>query len=171
MSPWAFLHEVTSGQTWILYKLHKDYQRSGHLTLGRWQFELQFLKVKQENRIEKSVQISPEFPSVIKHVTHYRRHVQLKKVTGKHILKSTLTPKLARKQTGGRTSGQTSLSGPSGTGSTSISSIPSTSSVSKVCTFLSRIWLVCPPQSLHWQHVNCRNIILIKAQRDANYAV
>ncbi|GFG36220.1 hypothetical protein Cfor_11301, partial [Coptotermes formosanus] len=59
------------------------------------------------------------------------RHVELKKVTGKHILKSTLTPKLARKQIGGRTSsGQRSMSSTSETGSTSSS--PPVLSVSQI---------------------------------------
>jgi hypothetical protein len=67
--------------------------------------------------------------------SHFRRNVELKKVTGKHILKSTLTPKLARKQFEElKATAQTSNSSPPELGSTS-SGIP-TSLASQVCNLL-----------------------------------
>jgi hypothetical protein len=66
-----------------------------------------------------------------------RRNVELKKVTSKYILKSTLTPKSARKQFEElKASVQTSVSSPPELGSTS-SSLPA-SLTSQVCNSLLR---------------------------------
>lgn len=103
-----------------------------------WKKRILFNKNCKLNRLNKHLLFFLNVPPIIN--IYFRSNVELKKVTGKYILKSTLTPKLARKEFKEHTSAvQNSISNPTELPSTS-SSLPA-SLITQVCNLL-QTWYI-----------------------------